>query len=173
MFNGSYAISPDGNNIRQRVYVYDNSLPSTSLKNVVILANFSVANQNVTPDFPYTGTWYDLMDNTPITVTSTSAQIAIASGQFRIFGNQPSTLSNDTFLDESKINLYPNPSNTEIFISEGMDSIEIFTLTGQKVLDFKSVLSDSAMNISSLQNGLYLVKATKDNKSFTKRLIKN
>ncbi|WP_072781308.1 alpha-amylase family glycosyl hydrolase [Flavobacterium haoranii] len=173
VFNGSYAISPDGNNIRQRVYVYDNSLPSTSLKNVVILANFSVANQNVTPDFPYTGTWYDLMDNTPYVVTSTSAQIAIASGQFRIFGNQPSTLSNDTFLDESKINLYPNPSNTEIFISEGMDSIEIFTLTGQKVLDFKSVLSDSAMNISSLQNGLYLVKATKDNKSFTKRLIKN
>ncbi|MBD3724485.1 MAG: T9SS type A sorting domain-containing protein, partial [Flavobacteriaceae bacterium] len=173
VFNGSYAISPDGNNIRQRVYVYDNSLPSTSLKNVVILANFSVANQNVTPDFPYTGTWYDLMDNTPYVVTSTSAQIAIASGQFRIFGNQPSTLSNDTFLDESKINLYPNPSNTEIFMSEGMDSIEIFTLTGQKVLDFKSVLSDTAMNISSLQNGLYLVKATKDNKSFTKRLIKN
>lgn len=173
VFNGSYAISPDGNNIKQRVYVYDNSLPSTSLKNVVILANFSVANLNITPDFPYTGTWYDLMDNTPITVTSTSAQITIASGQFRIFGNQPSTLSNDTFLDESKINLYPNPSNTEIFISEGMDSVEIFTLTGQKVLDFKSVLSDTAMNISSLQNGLYLVKATKDNKSFTKRLIKN
>lgn len=173
VFNGSYAISPDGNNIRQRVYVYDNSLPSTSLKNVVILANFSVANLNITPDFPYTGTWYDLMDNTPYVVTSTSAQIAIASGQFRIFGNQPSTLSNDTFLDESKINLYPNPSNTEIFISEGMDSVEIFTLTGQKVLDFKSVLSDTAMNISSLQNGLYLVKATKDNKSFTKRLIKN
>ena len=173
VFNGDYAISPDGNNIRQRVYVYDNSLPASSLKNVVILANFSVADQNVTPDFPYTGTWYDLMDNTPYVVTSTSAQIAIPSGQFRIFGNQPSTLSNDSFIDESKITLYPNPSKTKIYITEGMDLIEIFNITGQKVLEFNSILSDTAMNISSLENGIYLVKATKNNKSITKRLIKN
>ncbi len=173
VFNGDYAISPDGNNIRQRVYVYDNSLPASSLKNVVILANFSVVDQNVTPDFPYTGTWYDLMDNTPYVVTSTSAQIAIPSGQFRIFGNQPTTLSNDSFLDESKITLYPNPSKTKIYITEGMDLIEIFNITGQKVLEFNSILSDTAMNISSLENGIYLVKATKNNKSITKRLIKN
>ena len=173
VFNGDYAISPDGNNIRQRVYVYDNSLPASSLKNVVILANFSVADQNVTPNFPYTGTWYDLMDNTPFVVTNTSAQIAISSGQFRIFGNQPTTLSHDTFLNESKINLYPNPSKTAIYLTEGMDLIEIFNITGQKVLEFNSILSDTAMNISSLENGIYLVKATKNNKSITKRLIKN
>src|SRR5690606_19314 len=54
VFEGNYAISPDGNNIRQRIYIYDDALPSTQLKNVVVLANFSVAAQNVNPSFPYT-----------------------------------------------------------------------------------------------------------------------
>jgi len=79
VFNGAYSISPNGNNIRQRIYVFDNSLPASQLKNVVILANFSVANQNITPDFPYTGTWYDLMAETPLNVTSTTAQITLDS----------------------------------------------------------------------------------------------
>ena len=37
---------------------------STQLKNVVVLTNFDVTAQNVTPSFPYDGVWYDLMDTT-------------------------------------------------------------------------------------------------------------
>ncbi len=57
------------------------------LKNVVILANFSVHQLKMsTPDFPYTGTWYDLMDgtgSTSINVTSTTDQISIPAGGFQ------------------------------------------------------------------------------------------
>ena len=57
VFEGNYALSADGtnnNSIKQRLYVFDNSLPSTQLKNVVVLTNFSVANLTVIPSFPYT-----------------------------------------------------------------------------------------------------------------------
>ena len=77
---------------------FDLSLPSGSLRNVIILANFNVTNQSITPNFPFTGTWYNLMDDSSITVTSTTAPITIPAGEFRIFGNQLATLSNNCLL---------------------------------------------------------------------------
>lgn len=172
VFNGDYAISPDANLIKPRIYVYDNGLPASSLRNVVILANFSVADLNVTPDFPYTGTWYDLMDDTPYVVTNTSAQILIPSGQFRIFGNQPTTLSSSNFIENDSFRLYPNPANTEIFLNEGAEVVEIYSITGQKVAESKNILSETPINILNLEVGVYLVKVTKNGATITKKLIK-
>ncbi|AWM13124.1 alpha-amylase [Flavobacterium sediminis] len=173
VFNGDYAISPDANAIKPRIYIYDNSLPASSLKNVVVLANFSVADQNVTPDFPYTGTWYDLMDNTPITVSSTSAQILIPSGQFKIYGNQPATLTAETFDLENEFALYPNPAKESFSVSSSADSIEIFSITGQSILKQSNIEANQVIAVANLKSGVYLIKITKENKSITKKLIKN
>ncbi|MCO6174281.1 alpha-amylase family glycosyl hydrolase [Flavobacterium sp. NRK F10] len=173
VFNGDYAISPDANAIKPRIYIYDNSLPASSLKNVVVLANFSVADQNVTPDFPYTGIWYDLMDNTPITVSSTSAQILIPSGQFKIYGNQPATLTAETFDLENEFALYPNPAKESFSVSSSADSIEIFSITGQSILKQSNIEANQAIAVTNLKSGVYLIKITKENKSITKKLIKN
>lgn len=173
VFNGDYAISPDANNIRQRIYVYNNSLPSTSLKNVVILANFSVAAQNVTPDFPYIGTWYNLMDNSPVTVTSTSAQINIPSGGFRIYGNQPAVLKNENFNFDTSFIVYPNPVNDAFSISINAKKVEIYNVTGQLVKTFSNKFSDESLSVSELQNGIYLVKVIDNNNNqATKKFIK-
>src|SRR5690606_11677511 len=60
VFEGNYSI--DSGDLTPRIFIWDDALPSTQLKNVVILANFEMSAQNIVPDFPYTGTWYDLMD---------------------------------------------------------------------------------------------------------------
>jgi len=161
VFEGNYSISPDSNNIRQRIYVYDDALPATQLKNVVILANFSVAAQNVNPSFPYTGTWYNLMDNTPMIVTSTTATISIPAGQFRIYGNQLATsLSADHFDAMADVNLYPNPSTSYFTINTSISKVQVFSLTGQLVKSFEGAMTEGAeFNISELPQGLYLVKA--------------
>lgn len=70
-----------------RIYIWNDALPSSALKNVVVLANFTISSQNVIPYFPYTGTWYNLMNNTSISVTNTSTPITLQPGEFRIFGN--------------------------------------------------------------------------------------
>jgi glycosidase len=177
VFEGDYALSIDGSNTeKQRLYVYDTSLPSTDLKNIVVLANFSVNNENFTPDFPYTGTWYNLMDNTSINVTNTTSQILVPSGGFRVYGNQPaqSLLSNDEFETLTDINLYPNPSNNYFQLSKAIETVEIYTITGQKVKGFEGGFSsDATFDISELSNGLYLVKL-KDvsNRAITLKLVK-
>lgn len=173
VFNGDCSISPNGSNIRQRIYVYDNSLPSSQLKNVVILANFSVANQNITPDFPYTGMWYNLMDNTPYNVTNTTTAITLAPGQFRIFGNQPATLSNPENQITS-VKLYPNPANNYFVIEGEISKAEIYSVTGQLVKSFDGVnTSDYQFDINDLTKGVYLVKAfDAQNRTKTMKLIK-
>jgi 1,4-alpha-glucan branching enzyme len=173
VFNGDYTISPDANNIRQRVYVFNNALPSTQLKNVVILANFSVATQNVTPDFPYVGTWYNLMDNSPITITNTSAQISIPSGGFRIYGNQPAVLKDESFNFETSFIVYPNPVNDSFAVSIDTKRIEIYSVTGQLVKTFTNKFSDESVSVSDLQKGIYLVKVIDNNNNqATKKFIK-
>jgi hypothetical protein len=163
VFNGSYSISPDSNNIRQRIYVYDNSLPATQLKNVVILANFSVAAQNIIPSFPYTGTWVNLMDNSTINVTNTTATIAIESGGFRIYGNQAPTLTTPNFNPLDEILLLPNPTSDVFSLNANLEKIQIFSVTGQLVKTFTKTFENYQYSISELNKGIYLVKVSDSN----------
>jgi len=173
VFNGSYAISPDANNTKQRIYIYDDALPSTQLKNVVVLTNFSVANQTINPSFPYTGTWYNLMDNTTINVTNTTAVISVPSGQYRIYGNKPALLDKDEY-NVTKATLFPNPSNNFFQINVRTKEVAIYSITGQLVKEFKGGFdSDYSYSIDGLNQGIYLVKVTDENDNHTSiKLIK-
>ena len=173
VFNGSYAISPNGNNIRQRIYVFDNTLPATQLKNVVILANYSVGAQNITPDFPYTGTWYNLMDNTTINVTNTATQIPIEAGGFRIYGNLPAALSNTDFNRLSFVSLSPNPAADYFTLNTDVSQLEIYSITGQLVKTFNNQLENYEFSISDLNKGVYLVRVMNGaNQEKTLKLVK-
>jgi hypothetical protein len=175
VFEGNYAISPDSNNIKQRIYVFDDALPASQLKNVVILANFSVAALSINPSFPYAGIWYNLMDNTTINVTNITAPISIPSGQYRIYGNQPATsLSADHFDAMADVNLYPNPSTSYFTINTSVSKVQVFSLTGQLVKSFEGAMTEgSEFNTTDLPQGLYLVKATDaDLHEKTMKLIK-
>ena len=174
VFEGSYAISPDANNVKQRIYIYDNALPSTQLKNVVVLANFSVANLTIVPSFPYTGTWYNLMDNTSINVTDVNAPISINAGQCLVYGNKlPALGINDNEITKPIV-LYPNPSSNYFTVDTSSSKVDIYSLTGQLVKSFKSNFnSESQFEVNDLNNGIYLVKVTDTNdREATLKLVK-
>ena len=117
VFKANSAISPhNNNNLLQRIYIWDDNLPNTSLKNVVILANFDVTTQNFISDFPYTGVWYNLMDNTTFQVNNTNQQISLNPGEFKIFGNQDAVLSKSKYNLITGLQLTQNPVNDLIQI---------------------------------------------------------
>jgi 1,4-alpha-glucan branching enzyme len=175
IFEGNYSISPDVSNLKQRLYVWDDAIAPTSLKNVVVLANFDVVDQNFTPDFPYNGTWYNLIDNTSLNVTNTTTPILIPAGSFKIFGNQISqSLSNEEFDLNDSIVLYPNPSREFFQLSETVEKVEIYNLTGQLVKKFSgNGNAEEIFSINDLNKGVYLVKITNNlNQHGLKKLIK-
>ena len=175
VFNGSYTISPNGNNLKQRIYVYDNSLLTTQLKNVVILANFDISSQAIEPNFPNTGTWVNLMDNTTISVASTVVNpLTIEAGGFRIYGNQPAALLTEQFGAIDNLSLSPNPASTYFTLNGDVQSVQIYSITGQLVKIFKSnFTNETQFEISDLNKGIYLVKVkNENNRETTLRLIK-
>ncbi len=174
VFEGSYAINPDGNNVKQRIYIFDNTLPSTQLKNVVVLANFSVANLTIVPSFPYAGTWYNLMDNSSINVTDVNAPIAINAGQYFVYGNKLPNLSISDNEITKTISLSPNPTSNYFTLSATTTNVEIYSMTGQLVKNFKSNFSsESQFEIGDLTNGIYLVKVTDtSDREVTLKLVK-
>ena len=179
VFSSDFAISPDGSNIRQRLYIYNNSYPTTQLRNVVVIANFSVGNQNINPNFPtdvytYPMTWYNLMDNTPITITSPTATITLTPGQFRVYGNKPSTLSSDNFeVIKNEIIIYPNPSKNSFALSADVTLVEVYNITGQIIKSFNNAISNQQLDITDLETGIYLIKLTDSNgTSQSKKLLK-
>ena len=167
VFEGDYSISPDaGDNLKQRIYIFDNALPISTLKNVVVLANFYTSNININPSFPFVGTWYNLMDNTSINVTDVNATLSIPAGQCLIYGNQPATnLANKTFEFNNAIAIYPNPTSTNFVLNSFVSKVNLYSITGQLVKEFNGGFDGSYnFDIQDLISGIYIVKVTDENK---------
>jgi 1,4-alpha-glucan branching enzyme len=179
VFEGNYTISPEvvsgsPDNLRQRIYVFDTSLPETSLKNVVVLANFATTTVSINPNFPFTGEWYDLMDNSAYQVNNTTTPISIPAGQFRIFGNKQALLSSEDLQFASTVTLAPNPTTDFFTLNSEVERVEIYSLTGQLVKSFSKAYSiDYQYDVNDLNTGIYLVKAiNENNQSKTMKLVK-
>ncbi len=170
VFEASYSI--DSGSLTPRLYIWDDALPSSTLKNVVILANFDVVTQDVIPDFPYTGTWYDLMDNSTISVTSTTSPISLQAGEFRIFGNKEAQLSQTDFTLSQTIDLYPNPASSNFSLSMNSQFVQIFSVTGELVRTFKGDFSaDTMFSVEGIQPALYFVRIQTESGRAVKRLM--
>ncbi len=157
VFSKDFSIN-SGTTLEPKIYIYDNAAASSTLKNVVVLSNFNVNSINVTPNFPYTGTWYNLMDNSTLDVTSTTQPITIEAGGFRVYGNQPAVLGTEHFNALNYINVTPNPSSGYFSINADLTKVMIYSITGQLVKSFDGKLKSDIYEISDLNRGVYLVK---------------
>ena len=172
VFEGNYTIT--SGNLTPRIDIYDTSLPTTQLRNVIVLANFDVVSQNVSTNFPTSGVWYDLMDpsgNT--TINASVSSVNIEAGGFRIYGNQASTLSLNDF-EHKAITIYPNPVNTSFKINKNVSELYIYDITGKLVKEFKGdFISNVPFDISDLTQSMYLIKIRNNQgQEFTSKLIK-
>ncbi|MXN91221.1 T9SS type A sorting domain-containing protein [Flavobacterium sp. Sd200] len=153
-----------------RIDIWDNNIPETELKAVIVLANFGLTPQTVNTNFSIAGDWYNLMDGT--TISSTTATLTLQPGEYRIFGNRPAALKNDG-VSATKAVLYPNPANTQFSISTAASKVEVYAITGQLVKTFGANASGAAYDISTLVSGIYLVKITdSNNRQSTIKLVK-
>jgi hypothetical protein len=89
-----------------------------------------------------------------------------------LFKVDKSTLSLNSIKSALKINIYPNP--TEAYLNINSKSVieyaEIFDITGKLISKIES--PNKAINVSDLSKGMYLIKLSSQNKTVTKRIIK-
>lgn len=78
--------------------------------------------------------------------------------------------------NQKEFKIYPNPSKGNFNIlfddSNSMHSVEIFSLSGQKVFEKKDT-NNSSISVTNLPKGTYLIKVSQDSKSTTEKIIIN
>lgn len=160
---------------RPRLKVWTSTAPQNNLSYVLTLTNFSDTDFSPSVGFPYTGIWYNLMDNTTINVSNVNMQVQIEAGGFRVYGNQPNALLNTSnFETENYLSVFPNPTNKGFYLSQNVSSIEIYNVTGQLIKTYHNqILANTEIGIEFLTNGVYFLKIkTEDGFVETKKLIK-
>ncbi|MBC7557315.1 MAG: T9SS type A sorting domain-containing protein, partial [Chryseobacterium sp.] len=175
--------SINSGDLMPRIYIYDNSLDASKLKDVVILANLTLTAQNINPNLPYAGTWYNLMDNSVRNFAATNTPVSLQPGDFIILGNKPSgTLATDeTNATENsvKIQLEQNPvSNGEARLKlsnakNGM--IAIYDLSGKLIKSAKAEFDNGTqlLPLNSVKSGMYLIQLKTDKgNAITKMIVK-
>ena len=163
VFSGTVSM-PSATTLTPVIKISDATLLSTQLKDVLILANFDLSAKSIVPVFPYTGTWYNLMDNSPITVSNVNDPVTIPAGEFRIFGNKTASLAIADFEKIAGIYLYPNPASNYFTLNTNTSKVQIYATTGQLVKSFNSNQTlGYQYAINDLSKGMYVVKAYNEN----------
>lgn len=170
----------ESGNLTPRLFIYNNTT-AAALKNVVVLANFTLAPQNIVPDFPYTGTWVNLMDETTISVGSTAAPIIIEAGGFRIFGNAAALATEEVSTDKNVVSLIltQNPATNgtaNIRYNNAKNGVlAIYDLAGKliKTVKVNKEKGDETISITILKTGMYLLQLKSDKGvAVTKMMVK-
>ena len=87
-----------------------------------------------------------------------------------------STLSNNNFDNNTKIDIYPNPVNEilnlDLSNNELIERLSIYDVTGKTVLEIKDI-SNHQINVSSLEKGVYIIDIKTQIGSFKEKFVKN
>ena len=96
--------------------------------------------------------------------------ITATESVFLVYQNNPSSISPNNF---EAFKLYPNPASESITI-EGANnaSIEIYEITGNKVMTLERLSESQPVSIAHLTNGIYIVKISKEKNSKILRFVK-
>lgn len=138
------------------------SPPTNAIEHITVLGNFGITEQSIDTNFQVGGTWYDLMDESgSTTISGTSTSINLQPGEFKIYGNKPSTLSIDenNNIEINNLKIYPNPTRDTFQLNKDVKSLSIFNLTGKEIKTFKGNFNNGyTFDIADLPKSIYLVK---------------
>ncbi|MDA9289573.1 T9SS type A sorting domain-containing protein [Polaribacter sp.] len=77
--------------------------------------------------------------------------------------------------DLVSLNMYPNPASDVLNISaqNTINTVEIYNVLGQKVIRMNIEDTSAEINVSNLNAGIYLIKYEINNRTSTKKFVKN
>ena len=93
--------------------------------------------------------------------------------EFEVYGTDYEDVGIVETINDLTLELYPNPANKVLNVKTSLTDldVQIFDLRGKKVLQFSKV--KDSLDISSLEEGSYIVQCTSGEKTFSKKFIKH
>ncbi|MES2864876.1 MAG: endonuclease [Bacteroidota bacterium] len=95
----------------------------------------------------------------------------------QIYSSQCAALSAESFLADSAVSIYPNPTNTnevEVFTTEIITKLSLVNINGQIIKDIENpIFNQNSYKLSNLPQGFYFLQISAENGSLTKKIIVN
>jgi hypothetical protein len=83
-----------------------------------------------------------------------------------------STVVGTEELEAQQISVYPNPATTYVqVLTNGKGYADIYDVTGKLVLSTQIVTPDQVIDLHGMQKGVYILKVTNPESSFSKKLV--
>lgn len=177
----SFNLSTTG---RPRLDVWTSTQPTNELSYVMVHTNFTNNSVNFPAFFPYTGTWYNLLDNTPLIVNSTTQNITLpADGGYVVYGNKPNQTLSTNNIDLTSSNEllelnFKNPSQeiVDVFYrtNELNSKLSLISIYGRilKTINLSNTEGKEQL-LLDVPNGIYLLELKTTNERLVKKMIVN
>lgn len=157
--------------VEKKIYLVDDNATGDAIKYVIVVGNFGVTPITTQPFFQESGTWYNMMDNTPFEVTDTAMSVTLNPGEFQIYANGISVLGTGE-IQQKKIVLYPNPANHSFHLNTEAEEVSVYSISGQEVKRFTGYFNaNQPFDISGLDAGIYLLRVKNKGTFHTLKLI--
>ena len=161
----TFTLDVSGTDGLKRIQLEDQSATGSQVKYVTILGNFDVVEKNIIPGFQETGTWFNMLDGSQISVNDVNSPILMQPGEYLLYANEVSVL-NTPDNELSALKLFPNPATNTIAFNKNINRLTIYDLSGKLVKTINTYKLGNQISIEALQNGVYFVK-TEDNKDIS------
>jgi hypothetical protein len=168
-----WVVSTSGGSGDADLYVrFGTSNPTTSTNNGSSAG--STNNESITINNPTAGTWrigiYGYSASSGITLRScvTAPSARTASGNANI------DLNFESEGEDQGVSLFPNPASSvlNVALTEGAQQLEIYSMTGQVVFRKEVAGKMESIDVSALENGIYVVKVADAKGVSTQRFVK-
>lgn len=154
------------------IQVFTNSYKPSITQNGAVLTSSSAVNNQ----------WY--LNGNPISGATSQTYTTTASGSYQVGvsnGNECMTMSDIYTVTTTAINkvsdmdikIYPNPAKDNIVI-EGISEakIELYNLQGQFIKNMKASGNKTSIDLSDVNNGVYSIRITTDERIIVKKIQK-
>ena len=126
-------------------------------KHIVLVGNLGKSASDDSYQFPVAGTWYNLMDESTIEVSSATAQVPLSAHEFRLYTNFKPVLTGveENIAALEQFSAYYDQQRDELVIDGEAARVEIFTISGMMVQRQDNV---SILGLSVLPSGNYIAR---------------
>jgi len=143
---------------------------------IAVIANFDPANSMITSaGLTHTGVWYDYMTGEEVNFKRTDKTINLDASSMKIYTSrrlsEPPVGVDDIQAAGADVSISPTVTSdiVSVFASEDVLAINVIDMNGKVVA---SVENEDEISIASLQEGLYLVRASTNSGVTTHKVIK-
>ncbi len=147
---------------------------------VIAVGNFGVTEEQISVSFPTKGTWYNYFDETTYEVSSTTMDITLAPGEYRLLStrqfDQPDIVTeNPELQQDDKIQVYPNPTSDEVTIQtpDGFIEANLYSIQGSLLYRLSPQGRYTKFSLTNLTSGTYILKLKTQSTSKTVKIVKH